>query len=397
MTGTEIMNQDGQQEVYLALRNMFQGQHAHLRQSKRIRTLIQVKPQEHAVHQILQKHGLNPVVSVARALLGSGIFESEAEARSRFPSVFEPAEQETAIPKQPTATVVPDHTSGLPGASCHPADRAISDGPGACGLATRKFLCQGTGKMMLIAQPGHKDSDASTQTQDNRILDQPYFVCSLGPQHELMTQIQKAMEHMCFAFAQGQMPKVLRAKKWSCPQAVKLSRWAKEFATRPELFAGDRPSSELLQSVESIWHTAVDREPLTIQQLQQLVTDATALSTMLAIPEYEKLFATLSTQLRFIAHDAKCRQRRRAKLEVREADITKRRLELDREERETIMKLKELDVGQGTAADNMVSKMVEQLTSDFAGIAAARLKMERYSGAKDTGEDPDSDADLDFC
>ncbi|PWI65115.1 hypothetical protein PCL_07414 [Purpureocillium lilacinum] len=397
MTNTEIVNQDGQQEVYLALRNMFQGQHAHFRQRKRIRSLIQVQPQEHAVHQILQKHGLNTVVSVAHALLGSGVFESEAKARSHFPSIFEPAVQETAVATQPTAPVVPDHTSSLPEAPCHPADAALSDGRGDCGLTTRKILYQGTETMMLIAEQEHKASDASTQTQDNHILDPPSFVCSLGPQHELMTQIQKAMEYMCFAFVERQKPKMLRARKWSCPQAVKLSLWAKEFATRPELFAGARPSSELLQSVESIWHTAVDREPLTVQQLQQLVTDATALSTLLAVPEYQKLFATLSTQLRFIVHDAKCRQRRRAKLESEEADIAKRRLELDHEERQTILRLKELDVGQSTAADSMVSKMVDRLTCEFAGIAAARLETARSSGAEDIGEDTDSDADLDFC
>lgn len=396
MTAVEIVDQDGQLQVYNALRNMFQGQHVHLRQRRRIRRLIQVRPQEHAVQGLLQKYDLDTVVSVAQTLLGDGIFESEAKARSHFSSDFQLAEQDNAISKQATATSAANRTSNFPVEPNHLCDAKLSDGFDECGLATRKTFHRESEPKILILESEHKGSDISTQTHDNHLHNPPSFVCSLGPQHELMTQIQKAMEYMCFAFAQCQMPEVVR-ENWSCPQAVELRRWAKEFSTRPELFTGNRPSTELLQSVESVWQTAVHRERLTIQQLQQLVADTTALSTLLAVPEYEKLFATLSKQLKFIVYDAKCRQRRRAKLEAGAADIAKRRLELDREECEITMRLKELDVGQSTAADKMVSKMVDQLTSDFSGIVAAKLETDRSGGTDGTGEDTDSDADLVLC
>lgn len=212
-----------------------------------------------------------------------------------------------------------------------------------------------------------------------------------------MTQVQKAMEYMCFAFAEREMPKVLIAQNWTCPQAVELSRWVEEFSTRPELFAGNQPSKELLQSVECIRHIAVHRKPLTTQELQQRVADAITLATLLAVPQYGELFASLLGTLRSDVKESKGRHRLRVQLEARMTDISKRRLELDREECEVTLKLKELNVGEAPLADDRVSKMAHQLTSDFSAIAKLRLHRERTKKENDVDGDTDSDADLDFC
>ncbi|KAK4068525.1 hypothetical protein Purlil1_13767 [Purpureocillium lilacinum] len=374
MTTAVIMNQEGRQEVYLALRNIFKDQHVQLRKRKRIRSLIQIQPQERDLQQILHKYGLDVVVSTARVLLADGIFESDVKAQSLFPDVFKLLRQEKADERvSDTATLDTDHKTNLPPDERRPGDITWSDG------------CEGKGR------------GTSTFRHDAHSLDPPPFVCSLGPQHDLMTQIQKAMEYMCFAFAEREMPKVLIAQNWTCPQAVELSRWVEEFSTRPELFGGNQPSKELLQSVECIRHIAVHRKPLTTQELQQRVADATTLATLLAVPQYGELFASLLGTLRSDAKESKGRHRLRVQLEARVADISRRRLELDREECEVTLKLKELNIGEATLADDRVSTMLHQLTSDFLAIAKLRLQRERTKNENDVDDDMDSDADLDFC
>lgn len=148
-----IKNQEGRQEVYLALRNIFKDQHVQLRKRKRIRNLIQIQPQERAVQQVLHKYGLDVVVSTARVLLADGIFESDIKAQSLFPDVFKLLRQENADEgASDTATLDPDHKTNLPPDERRLGGMTWSDGCGKCSVTTHKILHQVARASRLIVE-----------------------------------------------------------------------------------------------------------------------------------------------------------------------------------------------------------------------------------------------------
>lgn len=153
MTIAVIMNQEGRQEVYLALKNVFRDQHVQLRKRKRIRNLIQIHPQERAVQQILHKYGLDAVVSTARVLLADGIFESDTKAQSQFPEAFKGQRQEhTDQETSDTAALDPDHKANLPADERRPGDMTWSDSCGKSSVTTHKILHQVARASKLIVE-----------------------------------------------------------------------------------------------------------------------------------------------------------------------------------------------------------------------------------------------------
>lgn len=77
--------------VYLSLKNVFRGQDAQLRISKKIAKLIQQQVDDGAtdLSALVAEHGFDPVCATAKALLQKQVFESTLQAKIRFPEVFE--------------------------------------------------------------------------------------------------------------------------------------------------------------------------------------------------------------------------------------------------------------------------------------------------------------------
>lgn len=75
--------------VFLALKNVFKGQDAEVRQSEAIRKLIKQYQEQEYVADLVREHNIDVVCNYARTLLCDGIFASTLKAKIRFPELFD--------------------------------------------------------------------------------------------------------------------------------------------------------------------------------------------------------------------------------------------------------------------------------------------------------------------
>lgn len=76
-------------EVYLALRDDFQGERAKIRQNKTIRKVIKDYRARENAQDTLQGYNETVILNTAKKLLNAGVFESTDIARALFPEFFE--------------------------------------------------------------------------------------------------------------------------------------------------------------------------------------------------------------------------------------------------------------------------------------------------------------------
>lgn len=89
-------NPPDERVVYLALKNVFKGPNAGVRQPKVIRRFIS-KSQEHGdVADLLKAHNIDTICNTARTLLTEQIFESTLKAKIRFPEVLDVSPAQSA-------------------------------------------------------------------------------------------------------------------------------------------------------------------------------------------------------------------------------------------------------------------------------------------------------------
>ncbi|KAL2366233.1 hypothetical protein RJZ56_000881 [Blastomyces dermatitidis] len=82
-------NPPDERVVYLALKNIFKGPNAHVRQPKIIRKLIGRSQNQGDVANLVKAHNIDTICNTARTLLTEQIFESTLKAKIRFPEVFD--------------------------------------------------------------------------------------------------------------------------------------------------------------------------------------------------------------------------------------------------------------------------------------------------------------------
>lgn len=75
--------------VFLALKNVFKGQNAEVRQPKAIRKLIKEHQKLDTVAGLVREHNFDVVCNSARILLCDDIFASTLKAKIRFPELFD--------------------------------------------------------------------------------------------------------------------------------------------------------------------------------------------------------------------------------------------------------------------------------------------------------------------
>jgi hypothetical protein len=76
--------------VFLALKSVFKGPNAEIRQTKAVRNkLIEQAQAISEVQRLIELYGVDSVCDVARSLLCEKVFKSDLEAKKRFPEGFE--------------------------------------------------------------------------------------------------------------------------------------------------------------------------------------------------------------------------------------------------------------------------------------------------------------------
>lgn len=82
--------------VFLALKTIFKGVDAQLRNIKKIRKHILNHQENDEVHSLIEEHNIDNVANAARVLLEQGIFSSTLKAKIRFPEVFDVSPAQSA-------------------------------------------------------------------------------------------------------------------------------------------------------------------------------------------------------------------------------------------------------------------------------------------------------------
>ena len=75
--------------VYLALKNLFKGKNAEVRNNKAIRRIIKQYEKQESVADLVREHDVEVICNSARSLLCDEIFASTLKAKIRFPELFE--------------------------------------------------------------------------------------------------------------------------------------------------------------------------------------------------------------------------------------------------------------------------------------------------------------------
>ncbi|KAI0114084.1 hypothetical protein GGR51DRAFT_505449 [Nemania sp. FL0031] len=266
-------NPPDERVVYLALKNVFKGPNAEVRQLKVVRKLITKSQQDADVADLINAHNIDTVCNIARTLLTEEIFESTLKAKIRFPEVFDVSPAQSAERE------------------ASEAEAAINDANAIAGAV------QGYSEDVqnIISRADVADTE-SVETCHNPKLPAVHgtrAIPSLFPiylplrtQHRILTNVQSILEDTCFEFAQRAMPDILKKNGWDCSEAAELNLWVAEFLQRQSEFSNraegiGQPLTKLLRSVSDIRHTAVHRICISARGLEHFLLNAESLATLL--------------------------------------------------------------------------------------------------------------------
>ena len=149
---SSTLNRPDERLVYLALKNIFNGEKAKLRTLKAIRKQINQHLQDNEIVKLRKEHNLDHISDTAKNLLESQVFESTFKAKIRFPEVFNvsPAqsadrEQSEAAAAKSEADAIKDANEGRL-AALEPVDTAEESGSRArqLGMLLRASSLYGT-------------------------------------------------------------------------------------------------------------------------------------------------------------------------------------------------------------------------------------------------------------
>lgn len=132
--------------------------------------------------------------------------------------------------------------------------------------------------------PSHKGSREETPTRLPSLY--PVYL-PMRTQHVLMNELQTILEKACYEFGLVNMPSLLEERRWTCAECVELNEWLKIIAkfggkmSEQAIRTNDKPLSGLLADMAQIRHTAVHRQPVTVDQIELFLIDAESLARVL--------------------------------------------------------------------------------------------------------------------
>ncbi|RDA83233.1 hypothetical protein CP532_5794 [Ophiocordyceps camponoti-leonardi (nom. inval.)] len=105
-------------------------------------------------------------------------------------------------------------------------------------------------------------------------------------QHQLLTYLQQTLEAACFDFCKRTMPDVLEQNKWEYAESVELHRWMDEFQRRKSRFPEPnrttaRPLRQIFVNAADIRHICVHRQPVETWRINDFLSSAEALLSLL--------------------------------------------------------------------------------------------------------------------
>ena len=337
MPGNEItkdtkasLNKPDERLVYLALRGVFLGPDAHLRNQKKVRDRIQKYKDNAEIKALLQQHSEDSICSIAKVLLERQVFESSLKAKLCFPEVFDVSPAQSAEREASIAEAAKSEADAI---------RNVAEGRPVLDIAP---ICSSPDE---VKRKGRRNCFRflvfCIRTIDDRLADRwddtvhggqntapslyPAYL-AFPSQHRIMTEVQALLERSCFAYGQTTFWEELKRRGWDCPESAELNAWTpvlleQQAKVNPELVAQrGRPLSEIMNSLSHLRHTAVHRIRVTANRVFQFICDAENLSIILGDCESSERLADLRRGLESTIDDI---NRNKDLLESRHVEVLK--------------------------------------------------------------------------
>ncbi|UNI16717.1 hypothetical protein JDV02_003130 [Purpureocillium takamizusanense] len=275
--------------VYLALKNVFKGHNAGVRQNRAIRKLIKQYRSQEDISDLIREHNVDVICNAARMLLCDEVFESTLKAKIRFPELFDLSPTQSAEREASEAEAARHEADAIEHAvqarreysqatileKQQQDELTRTEKPPPASAAAKQLSTPVTGLNASCSHPA------------NPISLPPLFPIYLPfkSQHNLLVHLQHLLEAICYDFGRRAVPELLQRRGWDCAEAVELNRWTEEFAKLHEPFPANerikKPLGQLLRSVANIRHTAVHRIRVSAKGVEQFLLDAEALALLL--------------------------------------------------------------------------------------------------------------------
>ncbi|KAF7548115.1 hypothetical protein G7Z17_g7260 [Cylindrodendrum hubeiense] len=203
----------------------------------------------------------------------------------------------------------------------------------------------------------HPTQDSSEQEPKNDVNTQfllpslPFLFPVYLPfkaQHKLMVEVQKRLEHLCYAFGQMTMKETLERRGWDCAESAELNDWMDEFLQNRTIFVdmgADYESLEkLFQSVAEIRHTTVLRKRIDSKGIRKFMLDAQDLAELLNVKEHLTIISNLQLTIRVsLLELEENKGQLQSQLNDKLSVIAEKRARLDQVEKAAIAELRKKD------------------------------------------------------
>ena len=165
---------------------------------------------------------------------------------------------------------------------------------------------------------------------------------SYASQHKLLNTVQRILEDCCYDWVSKWMPSLLAERKWTCSEAVELTRWSTAIPSRFDTLSFDATSlgsEEALRAVflatHPLRHAAVHRLHTSVKGLERMLENALKMVTALKDTNREgKLHDILEKFWATVRAMEVNKNELESALDTELSTIQQQRIALDKKERE---------------------------------------------------------------
>ncbi|RBR24110.1 uncharacterized protein FIESC28_03109 [Fusarium coffeatum] len=429
-----------QDSVYTEFKNVEQIQYVGTNGLKEkrylITTIIEQQRFRRSVDKLIRKYGMEPLSSAVQDLLQNGAFSSRYPVKKLFPGPIEEATTEEAAweSKTPAAGALYDdepsceHDAAEASYGVEPPHEPPCEPPCEPEVAVEEDECTKDAKPVAteeeyidvrvmkekpcddddcvlvsdspvndITEP--KDPEEDHENQHGLQLYHKGDECvhfwyryddkddaanlPLSSQYELMVQLQRYIERACYEYGCREIPTILLQNSWDCNEAVTLDRWMREFLDRIEIFdagVGTESLQSLFRRLCDIQTANRDRTRLTLDTIDEFLSDTRRLMGVLHVKEYEDLIKKLEVDIGkllidFDIKNRSFRQKRDGKME----QIRSERARLDRLEQDIIAEVKDGIEGNQRMVKSKLSLVLVETMAKFEWDRPSEEELGRMS------------------
>ena len=246
-------------------------------------------------------------------------------------------------------------------------------------------------QLICIQEDGPIENPSKPISSNSPSLFPSYL--SYTSQHKLLNTVQRMLEDCCYDWGSKWMPSLLAERKWTCSEAVELSRWSTAIPSRFDTFSFDATSlgsGEALRAVflatHPLRHAAVHRLRTSVRGLERMLENALKMATALKdTPREGKLHDILEK----FRSTVRAMEVKKIELEIsldkELGSIHQQRIALDKKEREAKLGMFQQDREHTAQSSSLIESSIRNLIeiddSSMTGMEESNARSPGTEGA----------------